>query len=167
MSRQLTTLSANSYEDPGAYATTRSYAGAPSASPSFAGQPAISATPNATTSFATGCNLLQFQPEVQFQPSAASEGGTTQADEPTGATFDLKVPQPEEDGTNATPELKDATVTLPQGMTVDPSAADGLQACSDAQFGMGATTEPAEPAACPPASQIGTAKVVSRCLKSR
>ena len=30
------------------------------------------------------------------------------------------VPQPEENGTDATPELKDATVTLPAGVTVDP-----------------------------------------------
>ena len=60
---------------------------------------------------------------------------TTEADEPTAATFALKVPQTNEAGVNATPELKNATVTLPEGMTVDPSAADGLQACSNAQFG--------------------------------
>ncbi len=161
----LTTLSADTYESPVDYASMASYAGAPSAPPSFAGQPGTSATPDASTSFATGCNLLQFQPEVQFKPSQASEGGTSQADEPTGATFDLKVPQPEEDSTNATPELKDATVTLPEGMTVDPSAADGLQACSNAQFGLGATVEPAEPAACPSASQIGTAKVTTPLLE--
>lgn len=161
----VTVLSANSYEDPTGYASTRSYAGAPSGPPSFVGQPGTSGTPGPSSSFVTGCNLLQFQPEVEFKPSLASEGGTTQADEPTGATFDLKLPQPEEDATNATPELKNATVTLPAGMTVDPSAADGLQACSNAQFGLGSTTEPAEPAACPPASQIGTVKVTTPLLE--
>jgi hypothetical protein len=161
----VTTLSANTYENPAGYASMASYAGAPSAPPSFVGQPGTSGTPGASTSFVTGCNLLQFQPEVQFKPSQASEGGTSQADEPTGATFALKVPQPEEDATNATPELKSATVTLPAGMTVDPSAADGLQACSNAQFGLGSTVEPAEPAACPSASQIGTVKVITPLLE--
>jgi hypothetical protein len=160
-----TTLRANSYEDPADYASMISYAGVPSAPASFAGQSPTSATPGASTSFATSCNLLRFEPEVAFTPTGASEGGTTQADEPTGATFDLKVPQPEEDKTNATPELKDATVTLPEGMTVDPSAADGLEACSNAQFGLGETSEPAEVASCPLASQIGTAKVVTPLLE--
>jgi hypothetical protein len=161
----VTTLSANTYENPAGYASMASYAGAPSAPPSFVGQPGTSATPGAGTSFVTGCNLLQFQPEVAFKPSSASEGGTSQADEPTGATFDLKVPQPEEDATNATPDLKSATVTLPAGMTVDPSAADGLQACSNAQFGLGSTVEPAVQAACPLASQIGTVKVTTPLLE--
>ncbi len=43
-------------------------------------------------SFVTGCDLLQFHPEIEFKPSPASEGGTTQADEPTGMTVNLKVP---------------------------------------------------------------------------
>ena len=34
---------------------------------------------------------------------------------------------------------KDATVTLPVGMGINPSAANGLQVCTDAQFGKGAT----------------------------
>ena len=75
------------------------------------------------------------------------------------------MPQTNEAAANATPELKDATVTLPEGMTVDPSAANGLQACSDAQFGLGSTVEPVEPAACPLASQIGTVKVVTPLLE--
>ena len=59
-------------------------------------------------------------------------------------------------------------MTLPEGMTVDPSAADGLRACSNAQFGLGSTAEPAEPAACPLSSQIGTVKIVTPLLgKSR
>ena len=112
----------------------------------------------ATSPAVDGCGLLQFNPEVEFGPSSRLEAGTTQADEPSGATFALKVPQTNEAGVNATPELKDATVTLPEGMTVDPSAADSLQACSNSQFGLGSTAEPAEPAVCPLASQIGTVK---------
>jgi hypothetical protein len=151
----VTTLVADTYEQPADYASKTVYTGTD----------LTGVTPSATESFVTGCNLLQFQPEVGFKPSSASEGGTTQADEPTGATFALKVPQTNEAGVNATPELKDATVTLPEGMTVDPSAADGLQACSNAQFGLGSTVEPAEPAACPLASQIGTVKITTPLLE--
>jgi hypothetical protein len=161
----VTMLSADTYENPEAYASMSSYAGAPSGSPSFAGRLGTDGTPNAGSSFVTGCDRLRFEPEAQLAPSSASEGGTTQADEPTGATFDLKVPQTDEAGMNATPELKNATVTLPEGMTVDPSAADGLQACSNAQFGLGSTVEPAEPGACPLASQIGMVKVITPLLE--
>ncbi len=57
---------------------------------------------------------------------------TTQADTPSGYEVDLKVPQ----STNlfpvlATPDLKDATVTLPAGVSVSPSAADGLVGCQE------------------------------------
>ena len=150
-----TTLRADTYEQPADYVSKTVYNGTN----------LVAGAPSATESFVTGCNLLQFKPEVEFKPSSASEGGTTQADEPTGATFALRVPQTNEAGVNATPELKSATVTLPEGMTVDPSAADGLQACSNAQFGLGSTVEPAEPAACPLASQVGTVKVTTPLLE--
>ncbi len=150
-----TTLRAATYQEPSKYVSKSVYNGANLAE----------GAPNATESFVTGCSDLQFQPEVEFKPGSAAEDGTSQADEPTGASFVLKVPQTDEAGVNATPELKDATVTLPEGMTVDPSAADGLQACSNAQFGLGSTAEPAEPAACPPAAQIGTVKVVTPLLE--
>ncbi|MGO9791462.1 MAG: hypothetical protein ACLP8S_18770 [Solirubrobacteraceae bacterium] len=151
----VTTLSVNSWEQPGEYVSKTVHNGTS----------LLEGAPSLTESFVTGCNLLQFHPEVEFKPASTSEGGTTQADEPTGMSFALKVPQPEEEGTNATPELKNATVTLPEGMTVDPSAADGLQACSNAQFGLGSTVEPAEPAACPLASEIGTVKVTTPLLE--
>ena len=122
-------------------------------------------------SFLTGCGSLPFQPELEFKPSPASEGGTSQADEPTGATLDLRLPQTNEAGVNATAELENVKMTLPAGMTVSPSAADGLQACSNAQFGLGTEfgpgsqhSEPAKPASCPPASQIGTVEVFTPLL---
>ncbi len=50
-----------------------------------------------------------------------------------------------------------ATVTLPVGMGINPSAANGLQVCTDAQFGKGTTN----PVACPPQSNVGRAKIES------
>ncbi len=132
----------------------------------------------------TGCDLLRFQPSgFTVKPD------TTTADKPTGLTFDLKIPQTETPGTLATPPLRDATVTLPPGLTVDPSAGNGLQACSEAQIGWLGTLGPhgeelpkihgphgEEPSrglsnftpaapACPDASKIGTVEVTSPLIE--
>jgi hypothetical protein len=102
-----------------------------------------------------GCNALQFEPTIALTPDSAH------ADAPTGITVDLKVPQaPNNDFAVATPELKDATVALPQGLALSPSAADGLQGCSDAQIALSST----QPATCPEASQVGTVKVQTPLL---
>jgi hypothetical protein len=83
-----------------------------------------------------GCNLLQGS--AAFDSSLALEPETTQADTPSGYTADVKLPQaPSVFGALATPELKDATVTLPPGMSISPSAASG----PDALAGCPATGE--------------------------
>jgi hypothetical protein len=56
--------------------------------------------------------------------------------------------------------MRTARVTLPQGMGLNPSAANGLAACTDAQFAKGTRS----PIACPPTSKVGTATVVSEAL---
>jgi hypothetical protein len=99
----------------------------------------------------TGCTGLAFNPSISIMPD------TVQADAPSGYTVDLAVPQNVEPDGFASSELRKAVVTLPPGLTLDPSVATGLQACSDAQFGMG-TTSPPE---CPTASMIGTNEVIS------
>ena len=89
--------------------------------------PGAWATPLESTTYPeiTGCNLLQFQPSLQIQPQE------TQADTPSGYEVDLKVPQaPNQFPDTATPELRDATVTLPAGVSISPSAADGLAGCN-------------------------------------
>ncbi len=94
----------------------------------------------------TGCEKLTFTPELKAPPTSK------QAGEPTGVEAELKVPQNSDPNGLATPDLKDATVTLPQGVVLNPSQANGLQACSDAQFAQDST----EPASCPLASQVAT-----------
>lgn len=94
----------------------------------------------------TGCNLLQFNPVMSARPDSSV------ADSPTGLSFELSLPQSEGPGTLATPPLKDAEVTLPPGLTVDPSAAGGLGACSPAQIALQSASEPS----CPDSSKIGT-----------
>jgi hypothetical protein len=103
----------------------------------------------------TGCNALRFNPELEVTPD------TSRSDSPTGATIDLKVPQaPANDAALATPDLKDATVTLPAGMSLSPSSANGLGACSPAQIGL----EDNSPQACPEASKIGTVELTTPLL---
>lgn len=99
-----------------------------------------------------GCASLSFNPSISVAL------GSSAADSPTALSVDLHVPQaPDVPGSLATPAVKNAVVTLPQGIQLSPSAADGLQACSQAQFGV---TSPAEPS-CPDASKIGTAEIDS------
>jgi hypothetical protein len=98
---------------------------------------------------ATGCSSVPFTPSLAITPS------TTQADAPTGLAVDVQVPQNQDPNGLASAHVKNAVVTLPPGMTLDPSAANGLQACSPAQFAEGSDAAPT----CPAASQVGTVEI--------
>ncbi len=140
------TAMGDTWENPGSYL--------PDGSPNLS-DPAWQVQSTVVYPSITGCNLLQFDPGVQVRPT------TTQADEPTGLSVDLQVPQaPQLPPNLTTPELKDVTVTFPAGLSLSPSAADGLQACSDAQIGVGSAT----PGSCPDASVLGSVKVVTPLL---
>ncbi len=97
----------------------------------------------------TGCSRLGFDPSISVQPD------TTFADSPTGLDVDLKVPQTDGLIGTATSNLKDASVTLPEGVSVSPSAADGLKSCSSAQIAIKSKNDPT----CPDGSKIGTVSV--------
>ena len=100
-----------------------------------------------------GCNQLEFNPShFELAPSGllegtheAKAGGTTRADEPSAYEGRLKIPQVETFGTLSRPELKNATVTLPPGLSVSASAANGLEGCSEAQLDI----DSGEPGKCP------------------
>jgi hypothetical protein len=108
----------------------------------------------------TGCNALQFNPTLSLRPD------TAEADVPTGATVDLTVPQaPSSDEALATPPLRDTVVTLPQGLALSPSAANGLQACSEAQLGFeDGEVNTSEPT-CPEASKVGSVELTTPLLE--
>jgi hypothetical protein len=99
----------------------------------------------------TGCSNVPFTPTFALQPS------TTSADSPSGLHVDLIVPQAglEVVGGTAASHLKKVVVTLPKGMSVNPSSANGLGACSPAQIGLGSDAEPS----CPDSSKIGSLEV--------
>ena len=56
--------------------------------------------------------------------------------------------------------LLDAKVVLPEGTSLNPSVANGLETCSDAQFGKGTDN----PIQCPAGSKIGTVDVKPQAL---
>lgn len=94
---------------------------------------------------------------IPFEPSVAVDPQTEETDSPSGASVEVDLPHQTKSGgtTQETSHLRTATVTLPAGMGLNPSAANGLEACSDEQFGKGTRN----PVACPAGSQIGTVSI--------
>jgi uncharacterized repeat protein (TIGR01451 family) len=124
-------------------------------------QPSSSLAPELPGSFAreqslstTGCEQLSFAPSIALSPE------TTQASSPSGYTVELHVPQNADPTALATPDLRDAVVTLPAGVVISPSVANGLQGCTPEQFGLRSLAT----ASCPPASKIGTLKIATPWL---
>ncbi len=98
--------------------------------------------------------------EVPFDPSLSVLPGTDKIDSPAAPEVTVSLPYlPDENGREQS-HVRDASVALPVGMGLNPSAAAGLQDCTDAQFGKG--TE--NPVTCPPGSKIGTAEVETQPL---
>ena len=87
---------------------------------------------------------------------------TSVADSPSGLEFELKVPQNDDPNGLATAHLKDTRFLLPEGMRVNPSAADGLDACSAVQIGLTSKSPlrftKLEPS-CPDGAKLGTVEV--------
>lgn len=103
----------------------------------------------------TGCSRLGFEPAVSIE--AASKAAET----PTGLSVDIKVPQSKGGFGLASATLKKAVVQLPQGMSVNPPAANGLAACPLEAIGVGKST----PASCPPTSKVGTVELMTPLLE--
>ncbi len=100
-----------------------------------------------------GCEKETFNPVLEASPT------TTETDSPSGLNVELRAPQAE--GHAASPsEIKSAVVTMPPGFTINPDAADGQSACTQAQanFGSEGTAE------CPDQSKIGTFAIGSPTL---
>jgi hypothetical protein len=97
------------------------------------------------------CETIPYDPAIALDPKTAV------TDSPSGATTTVSVPFITGGTTQETSPTKEARLELPTGASLNPSAANGLQACSDAQFGKGTKN----PVGCPPASKIGTVTIES------
>jgi hypothetical protein len=99
------------------------------------------------------CDSIPFDPGISIDPN------TAQTDSPAGATTTVTLPEVKNpthgEISQGSSQVRSAQVTLPAGMGLNPSAANGLLACSDAQFNRGNRG----PIGCPAASQVGTVEV--------
>ena len=93
--------------------------------------------------------------QIPFKPTTKVKPETSLYDTPDGAVTEVKVPQQEASNEINTADIRNATVLLPEGLTLNPSAAQGLQACTPAQLGKGTEIE----FGCPKAAQIGTVTI--------
>jgi hypothetical protein len=148
----------------------------------------------------TRCNAVPFNAGIDLQPSTAA------ADAASGLSADLTIPQNNKlpfsppaagadqatvdqyvsdatahwksDAGLSTANLDKAVVTLPEGFSINPSAATGLDGCSDGEMGVRQQGnpllfnngdpfdgDPSDGAECPPASIIGTAEVKTPLLE--
>jgi hypothetical protein len=98
----------------------------------------------------TDCEALTIDPHLNV---AASTG---RRDTPAGYEVALNVPQNEEPYGLATPEPKEVSVSLPEGVSLSPALANGLQTCAQSQL---------VAAGCPDSSKIGAARIVSPLLE--
>jgi DNA-binding beta-propeller fold protein YncE len=161
------TISTDSWQNPGHYAAaatlTRDGAGNPVA--------------------LSGCSKLLFPPTIAVSPD------TTDASTSSGLTVGVHVSQKAAQNPEGLAEssLRDTTVTLPEGVALNPAGADGLEACSESlagftgfnefnsEFEPGVNTatftpempEPLQPGAnfCPNGSKIGTVKIKTPLLE--
>ena len=99
-----------------------------------------------------GCETVPFEPTIDV------EAGTTEVDSPSAPKFVVELPYVPDPNTQEQSHLRDAQIVMPAGMGLNPAAANGLEACTDAQFGKGVRVEDNS---CPAASRIGTAEVTS------
>ncbi|HEX3434013.1 MAG TPA: hypothetical protein VHT25_08135 [Solirubrobacteraceae bacterium] len=95
----------------------------------------------------TGCGAVPFKPTTTVTPEASSAS----SDKPDGVTTVVAVPQDANPTGINTSDIKDAHVTLPEGLTLNPSAAHGLKACTAAQIGIGTRNA----VSCPQESKVG------------
>jgi hypothetical protein len=94
----------------------------------------------------TGCQQLSFAPSVLAKPT------TDRSDTASGLDLTIKVPQSQSGETPASSELRTSLITLPEGFTINPNAADGKVACLDAAARIGTLFE----AVCPEDSKVAT-----------
>ncbi len=102
----------------------------------------------------TGCDLVPFDAALKLTPT------TRVPHAPTGLDATFTLPQAVGPEGLAQADLRSVTVKLPAGMTINPSSATGLQACSDAQLRLGVEGV----ASCPDGSKLGTVAVTTPLL---
>jgi hypothetical protein len=109
-----------------------------------------------------GCERIGFGPTIGVATT------TSAAQSPTGLNFNLDVA--DENLTSpaglAQSDIRKAVVTLPEGMTLNPSLAEGLGACTRADLAR-ETLAAAPGEGCPASSKVGTVEVETPLLEEK
>jgi hypothetical protein len=122
--------------------------------------PAFEATASSLSPGMIGCSKLPFEPTITAAPT------TRQAESASGLDFNLDF---HDEGLTdpkgiAQSDIRKAVVTLPEGVTLNPSAAQGLATCSPADLER--ETVDSEPRqGCPEASKVGSVEVETPLLE--
>ncbi len=95
-----------------------------------------------------GCGLVPFDPTFALSAGAGESG----SDQPDGISTSVGVPHNPSAAIDSS-QLKTASVKLPPGMTLNPSAAAGLTACTPDQARIHSATPGTD---CPASSVLGT-----------
>jgi hypothetical protein len=117
--------------------------------------------------------------QVPFEPTLDAELTTDRADSPSGISveiglpsecWDAKASEQEAEDSLCQSDMREARVTLPRGISINPSAAGGRQGCTPAQIGLSTPLASAPvhfdeaPVSCPDASKIGTVEIETPLL---
>ena len=106
-----------------------------------------------------GCDALVMEPAV------SAEVSTDKASAASGLNVATKIPQTYNNPQGlATPTVENEVVTLPEGMTVNPSSGAGLAACSEAEYAEEGEQYVAGHG-CPNESRLASVKISSPSLK--
>jgi hypothetical protein len=95
------------------------------------------------------CGSIPYDPDLDFDPETSS------TESPSGAQTVVEVPHITGGGTQESSQTKRAELELPEGMGLNPSAANSLDTCTDDEFGKGTRDD----VDCPSASRIGSVEV--------
>jgi hypothetical protein len=144
----------NGHAGKGNFLTLPSECGVPSLSTSYveieSDTGEVASTPTVPPVGIDGCGKnVPFEPNTKVTPQAP------QYDQPDGAVTEVTVPQKEKSDEVNTADIAEAHATFPEGLTLNPSAAHGLDACSPAKIHFESKT----PAECPAGSKIGNVKI--------
>jgi hypothetical protein len=121
--------------------------------------PAVTLSGVSAPSLMTGCSRLGFSPTTTVSPTISS------AETPSGLSFSIDMKNEgltAPDGI-AQSDIKKVVATLPPGMVINPSAANGLDSCGPDEFAAQRLGEPGS--GCPAQAKIGSVEVETPLLE--
>jgi hypothetical protein len=122
----------------------------------------VLAYPLLTDSGMEGCDELSFAPQISSEATTAAAGSSS------GLNFNLDVADEglTSVGGTAQSDIQKAVVNLPEGVTVNPSIANGLEVCTEGQFKAEAIgSQPGEN--CPQGAKVGEVEVETPLLEGK